>query len=271
MIKNSNKSVKIDVKIPTMVEDITMAIYTNISKGLFEHHKLIFSFLLSINIHLQIGKITNDEWNFLLHGPINMAKIDVPKKPMLLKLSEDAWKTVNYMSKVFPKFKSFPENCTGRIQIKLGDFTQDIHLDNENNNPTVNWDSILNPFEKLMIIKAFKEKKLICAISNYVVTELGKMFIDSPEISHHSLYTNTSSTIPLIYIISPGSDPFESFQKFAEEFGTIDKLHAISLGQDQGLIAEKLIKRGKEKGDWVFLQVIYCIMICKCNIKIILF
>ncbi|XP_026818275.1 dynein heavy chain 6, axonemal-like [Rhopalosiphum maidis] len=253
-IKKSNRSLKIDVKIPTMVEDITMAIYTNISRGLFEHHKLIFSFLLSVNIHLQIGKITNAEWNFLLYGPIGITEIDVPKKPMVLALSEDAWTTVNYMSKVFPKFNSLPENCTQRIQIKLGNFVQDIHLDPANNNSVVNWDSILNPFEKLMVIRALKEEKLICAISNFVSTELGKMFIESLEVSHRLLYTNTSSTLPLIYIISAGSDPFESFQKFSTEFETIDKLHAISLGQDQGLIAEKLIKRGKEKGDWVFLQ-----------------
>jgi len=247
---------KIDVKLPTMIEDITLAIYSNISRGLFEHHKLIFSFLLSINVNLQIGKITNAEWNFLVHGPTATAKKRVPEKPMVLALTEDVWKTVNYMTEVFPKFKSLSENCTGRIQIKLGDFALNIHLDPENNNPAVNWDSILNPFEKLMIIRAFKEEKLICAISNYVSVELGKNFVESPEVSYRLLYTNTSSTLPLIFILSPGSDPFKSFQKFSAEFGTIDKLHTISLGQGQGLIAEKLIKDGKEQGNWVLLQVI---------------
>jgi len=239
-----------------MIEDITLAVYTNISRGLFERHKLIFSFLLSINVNLQIGKITDSEWDFLLHGSTGTAKNYVPEKPMVLALTEDVWKTVNYMSEVFPKFKSLSENCTGRMQIKLGDFTQNIHLDPKNNNPSVNWDSILNPFEKLMIIRALKKEKLMCAISNYVTIELGEKFVESPEVSHRLLYSNTSSTVPLIFILSPDSDPFKSFQKFSAEFGTIDKLHAISLGQDQGLIAEKFIKDGKEQGNWVFLQVI---------------
>lgn len=238
-----------------MVEDITMTVYTHISRSLFECHKLIFSFLISININLQIGKITYAEWNFFLHGSADAAK-NVPDKPMVLTLTEDMWKIVNYMTEVFPKFKNLSENCTRRIQIKLGNFVQNIHLDPENNNPSVNWDSILNPFEKLMIIKALKEEKLICAIYYYVSTVLGKKFVESPEVSYRSLYTNISSTKPLIFILSPGSDPFKSFQKFSEEFGTIDKLRAISLGQGQGLVAEKLIKDGKEQGNWVFLQVI---------------
>lgn len=234
-----------------------MAVYTNISRGLFERHKLIFSFLISVNIYLQTGKITSAQWEFLMHGPVGIEKKDIPEKPMVLALTEDTWKTINYMSQVFHKFKSLPENCTKRIQIKLGDFVQDIHLDPENNDLAVNWDSILNTFEKLMIIRAFKEQNLICAIANYVSTELGKTyFMENPEDSHQSLFTNTSSTIPLIFILSPGSDPFDSFQKFSTEFGTIDKLHAISLGQGQEPIAEKLIKNGKVQGNWIFIQVI---------------
>jgi len=203
-----------------------------------------------------MGKITNAELNFLLHGPVGTEKRDIPEKPNVLAWTEDAWKTVIYMSEVFPKFKSLPENCTRCIQIKLGEFIQDINLDPENNDPVVNWNSILNPFEKLMVIRVFKEEKLISAISNFVCTELGNIFIESPEVSYRLLYTDMSSTLPLVFILSPGSDPFDSFQKFSAEFGMIDKLYAISLGQGQGLIAEKLIKNGKEQGNWVFLQVI---------------
>lgn len=240
---------------PTMIEDITMAIYTNVSRGLFERHKLVFSFLLIINIKLQSSKITTDQWNFLLRGPIGSTKKDTIEKPQVHALTEEIWKSVNYMSEVFPKFKNLPENCTENIQIELGDFIQNIKLDPQNNTITTDWNSTLNSFEKLMIIRALKEEKLIFAITNYVSIELGKAFIESPGVSLHLLYKDTSSIIPLIFILSPGSDPFVSFQKFATEFGMIDKLQAISLGQGQGPIAEKLIKNGKQNGNWIFLQV----------------
>jgi dynein heavy chain, axonemal len=256
VIKNSDKKIRIDVKMPTMIEDITRAVYTNVSRGLFERHKLIFSFLISVSINLQAGKITNTQWNFLLRGPIGKVKRKMTIKPAVFAMTEDMWKTVNYMSEVFSTFKHLPQNCTGPIKITLGDFIQDIHLDLENNNLEVNWNSKLNLFEKLMIIKAFKEEKLIFAITNYVSTELGKAFIESPGVLLHLLYNDTSSTIPLIFILSPGSDPFVAFQKFATEFGMIGKLRAISLGQGQGPIAEELINDGQREGHWIFLQVI---------------
>lgn len=241
---------------PIMIEDITMAIYTNVSRGLFERHKLVFSFLLIININLQSGKITTDQWNFLLRGPVGSIKKEITEKPPVHALTEEIWKSVHYMSEVFPKFKNLPGYCTENIQIELGDFIQSIKLDPQNDTITIDdLNSTLNSFEKLMIIKALKEEKLIFAITNYVSIELGKAFIESPGVSLHLLYKDTSSIIPLIFILSPGSDPFVSFQKFSAEFGMIDKLQAISLGQGQGPIAEKLIKNGKQNGNWIFLQV----------------
>lgn len=238
-----------------MINEITEAIHTNVSRGLFERHKMVFSFLLSVNINLQMEKITHAQWNFLLRGPLGTSKSEIPEKPAVFALTEEIWKNVNYMSETFPNFKNLPENCTGPIQLTFGDFVQKIHLDLNNNSVSIDWDTTLSRFEKLMVIKALKEEKLIFAITNYVSIELGKSFVESPPVSLNLLYQDTSSTVPLIFILSPGSDPFVSFQKFAAEFGTIDKLHAISLGQGQGPIAEKLIVNGKQKGYWIFLQV----------------
>lgn len=251
-----------------MIEEITKAVYTNISRGLFERHKSVFSFLLSVNINLQTGKITNDQWNFLLRGPVGTTNKFLTKKPGVFALTEEIWKTVQYMAEVFPKFKKLPENCTGPIQIKLVDFVQNIQLDPNNNKMTINWNLKLSPFEKLMLVRALKKEKLIFAITNYVSSELGKYYIESPGVSLNLLYKDTSSTIPLIFILSPGSDPFASIQKFSTETGTIDKFHTISLGQGQGRIAENLIKIGQENGHWIFLQVIRPSLHDKYNNKI---
>lgn len=62
---------------------------------------------------------------------------------------------------------------------------------------------------------------------------------------------------PLVFILSSGSDPVGAFLRFASETGNLEKVHSISLGQGQGPIAQRMIERGQEKGDWVFLQVSY--------------
>lgn len=68
-------------------------------------------------------------------------------------------------------------------------------------------------------------------------------------------YQDTSCCVPLIFVLSAGSDPFGAFQRFAVEMGFRDKILSISLGQGQGPVAEKLVASGVAKGDWVFLQV----------------
>lgn len=68
-------------------------------------------------------------------------------------------------------------------------------------------------------------------------------------------YQDISNVIPLVFVLSTGSDPFGAFQRFAADMGYRERIRSISLGQGQGPIAAKLIETGKNEGDWVFLQV----------------
>lgn len=68
-------------------------------------------------------------------------------------------------------------------------------------------------------------------------------------------FQDMSNTTPLVFVLSPGSDPFSALQKFATERGCAGKLVSVSLGQGQGPVAEKVIATAALKGDWVFLQV----------------
>lgn len=50
------------------MEVITKLIFVNVSRGLFEKDKLIFSYLISTSIDKQSGKIKVPSWNLLLRG-----------------------------------------------------------------------------------------------------------------------------------------------------------------------------------------------------------
>jgi len=43
-------------------------LYTNVSRGLFERHKMIFSFLMITSINRQNKQISEDQWSVLLRG-----------------------------------------------------------------------------------------------------------------------------------------------------------------------------------------------------------
>jgi dynein heavy chain len=90
-------------------------------------------------------------------------------------------------------------------------------------------------FEKLLILRTLRPDKLIPGVSMYVVNELGEKFILPPPFDLAKIYADSSSTSPLIFILSPGSDPFASLSSFAA--AKKKNIKPISLGQGQGPVA----------------------------------
>ena len=46
-----------------------------LGRGLFEQHKLVFSFMLCVDIMRQAGDIYDTEWNFFLRGVAAVDKV----------------------------------------------------------------------------------------------------------------------------------------------------------------------------------------------------
>ena len=98
-------------------------------------------------------------------------------------------------------------------------------------------------------------EQVVFCVTDFVSENLGKTFVESPPVDLATLYTDMTPSTPLVFILSTGSDPMGAFQRFAKERNYLDHIQAISLGQGQGPVAEKLIDAAVKNGDWVFLQV----------------
>ena len=84
---------------------------------------------------------------------------------------------------------------------------------------------------------------------------LGDKFVQPPPFDLAKCYADSNNLSPLIFVLTPGADPMAALLKFAADKGfSDDKFNAISLGQGQGPIAEKMMKEGMERGKWVFFQ-----------------
>lgn len=68
-IASAQKDADIDKRIALLIDNITRIIYTNISRGLFEKDKLIYSFLIITSILRNAKKIDESIWNIFLRGP----------------------------------------------------------------------------------------------------------------------------------------------------------------------------------------------------------
>jgi dynein heavy chain len=100
------------------------------------------------------------------------------------------------------------------------------------------------------------EEKIVACVTEFISVNLGQQYIEIPPLDLEKAFKDTTPTSPLIFILSTGSDPVASLIKFASsaKIGMHDKLQFISLGQGQGPIAEKIIHKASENGEWCFLQ-----------------
>uniref|UniRef100_A0A8C0JDY2 Dynein heavy chain n=1 Tax=Chelonoidis abingdonii TaxID=106734 RepID=A0A8C0JDY2_CHEAB len=116
------------------------------------------------------------------------------------------------------------------------------------------WDKTLNELQKMIILRCLRSDKMIrCIQPNLILCYI--CFVEPPPFDLTKSYLDSNSTIPLIFVLSPGADPMSSLLKFANDKNMVgNKFQAISLGQGQGPIASKMIREGMEEGTWVCLQ-----------------
>ena len=281
-IELSEKSSDLPTRLEICLRETTLAVYTNVARALFEKDKLVFSFMLCIEIMKQEGQVTPDEWNFFLRGAAGIDK-ERPPKPDVDWIQITAWKALVDINDAITVFRGIHNDMLktpcwvhmGDLEDKAGLIRgnpetlesygplppepaplQEGQEQEEDNSGAIkgHWDKRLTSFQKVMFVKVFKEEKTIFAITEFVKLNLGQQFVESPAITLQTLYDDMNKITPLVFVLSTGSDPMGAFLRFARDKGYTDKVQAISLGQGQGPVAEKLITEAIKCGDWVFLQ-----------------
>lgn len=105
VIRLDHPKMDTEERIAQLKLDELKAIYDNVSRGLFENHKMIFSFLLSLAIEKQEGRVSQQEFNFLTRGVIGSVREKV--KPTNVKLSDAEWSACLYLDENFATFSNF--------------------------------------------------------------------------------------------------------------------------------------------------------------------
>ncbi|XP_045065490.1 dynein axonemal heavy chain 12 [Coregonus clupeaformis] len=248
-IQDSNKSKILEKRLRYLIDHFTYNLYCNVCRSLFEKDKLLFSFLLCSNLLLAKKEIEYGDFMFLLTGGVGLQN-NVPN-PDPLWLQDKSWDEICRASHL-PNLQGLKESF-----IKIPDKFLVIYDSKEpyNTNLPKPWCDCLNDMQKMIIYRCLRPDKIVPAITNYVTDKLGKKFVEPPPFDLSKSYTDSNSTIPLVFVLSPGADPMASLLKFANDKnmgGT--KFQSISLGQGQGPIAAKMIRSAMKEGTWVCLQ-----------------
>ncbi|XP_050084093.1 dynein axonemal heavy chain 6 [Anopheles aquasalis] len=253
VIEQPHTKMELQERLESLLDGITFTVFANICRGLFEKHKLICGFLVAFAICKEAGEFSDEEVSFIVRGP-SQRKFSLDGKPPFL--TENQWIACCFLEvHDNAKFAELTKHLGRSMKVQIEDFKEDLCLAPEPEATIVDWNERLSVAEKLMLVAALKDEFLVMAVTEFIRHSLGKRYTEPPKnTSLASLFADISPTTPLVFVLSPGSDPMTALIKFAQERECVEKLHSISLGQGQGPAAESLIEAGTKGGHWVFLQ-----------------
>ncbi|XP_066555780.1 dynein axonemal heavy chain 1 [Amia ocellicauda] len=246
-IANSERADTVDQRILNINDFFTFSLYSNVCRSLFEKHKLMFAFLLCARIMMNEGKINMAEWRCLLSGGAVQSECPNPGAGWL---SERAWQDVLGLG-ALPRFAGFPQSFSDNLEAfrKIFDSTE------PHREPLPGqWESQLDSFQKLLVLRCLRADCLTPGLQDFLCVQLGQRFIEPQTADLSAVFRDSSPATPLIFVLSPGTDPAADLYKFAEAMKFSKKLNAISLGQGQGPRAEAMLHSAMERGQWVFFQ-----------------
>lgn len=110
----------------------------------------------------------------------------------------------------------------------------------------------LSKFERMCVVKAFREDRTLVAAADYISDALGQRFVESVPLSMERAWAESHRKCPLICLLSPGSDPTKLIEDLAKKKKI--KTLGVSMGQGQEVIARKFMATATVEGQWVLLQ-----------------
>ncbi|XP_063719575.1 dynein axonemal heavy chain 3-like [Symsagittifera roscoffensis] len=257
-LEKTNQKNNLEKRMHFLNRDFTFSLYQNVCRSLFEKDKLLFSFLLTVSIIRGKGWLTDGQVNksderiedqelrFLLTGSVTL---DNPyPNPCSDWLSEKTWNEICKAAEL-PRMTGFKEHFE-RNYLRWKKMFE--AADPSSVMPDGWKPNQLTDIQTLIITRCFRPDKITSAVIKFVVKRMGKEYVDPPTFDLEKSFIDSNCSTPLVFVLSPGSDPMASLQKFADAKG--QTLITISLGQGQGPIAEKKVKDAAASGHWVVLQ-----------------
>ncbi|TYZ61865.1 hypothetical protein PybrP1_000798 [[Pythium] brassicae (nom. inval.)] len=225
----------------------TYAVYAYACRGLFERHKLLFSLQMCIRVLQSVGKMPQDEYEFLLKGGSSLAQDDRVANYASEFLPDQAWGGIVELNKLArfhglvssfeqaaKAWKGWYQSSTPELEPLPGD-----------------WDVKCNDLQRMLLLRCVRPDRLSIQAARFTAANLGAQFVDPPPFDLKAIYETSNYRTPLVFVLSPGVDPTNSLIALADSLHK--KVENCALGQGQASIAEAMMQRGLEAGNWVFL------------------
>lgn len=238
-------------RLANIMETLKLDTYNYACTGLFEKHKLVFSFQMASQL-LPENSFSVEEQNFFLKGDIALDSPSEPNPaPSILTLA--GWKDLVKLSKLSPVFGQMFSHFKSNLE--QWDSWARAETPEAQGLLPGNFDEQLSSFQRLCLIRCFRRDRIAPAVTQFVIQSLGEQYVMPPVTNYKHIFEQASTHVPVIFVLSPGADPQTEVQLLAEQTGFGNaKLKFLSLGQGQGQAALQLLELAVTRGQWLMLQ-----------------
>nr|CCC47395.1 putative dynein heavy chain, fragment [Trypanosoma vivax Y486] len=252
-ITKSDASFEIKDRLRNIIQALTYNLYCYVCMGIFERDKLMLSFQMAIRLLTQENRMVHGELEFFLRGCVLAGK-DYPRNTVAW-MSESQWNDLCKLAHTCEVFSTLCDDVAENSEVWRVWAECDRPEDPSSPLPC-GYSERITEFQLLCLLRCFRHDRIYTAVTNFIsrCELLGEQYVIPPILSYKDVLDKSSSTSPIVCIVSPGANPTDEIIKLATKEVGIQKLRPISLGQGQGEEAMKLVEVGVVRGHWVLLQ-----------------
>ncbi|XP_041102237.1 dynein heavy chain 11, axonemal-like [Polyodon spathula] len=251
-IERAEKCDEVQERVVSLKDCITYSVFLYTSRGLFERDKLTFLSQTAFQILLINKAIDPQELDFLLRFNIELSS----KSPVHF-LSSQAWSAIKTMS-MLDGFRGLDRDIEGSA--KRWKKLVESECPEREKFPQ-EWKN-KSSLQKLIMLRALRPDRMTYAVRNFVEENMGSKYVEGARMEFAKSYEESSPATPVFFILSAGVNPLKDVESLGKKLGfTIDlgKLHNVSLGQGQEVVAENALEKASREGHWVILQNVHLV------------
>ena len=254
-IIQSEQSEDTQTRISILLADITEQIFCNICRGLFDRHRLLFGFRVAVEVLRANDSIGNHEWRVFLGGSASSTdgaktlsnEASIPDWVV----DEKAWDEFLSMEQMLP-------NSIGGLPsliMENRDAWSSWVAEGGTKLPPIPMNSpTISVMASLLTTRVLCKDRLVGVVHAFVREYLGPVFVQPTPFDLEGCLRDSTAATPLIFVLSVGSNPMDYLSSAAKDRGKLRGMRVVSLGQGQGIIAERAMISAARSGEWVCLE-----------------
>lgn len=188
-----------------IVDHFTAAFFEYTQRGLFERHKPIFAFLMAVRVGISGGQVDGTELATFLKlgsGVEASSSSSLSKKPKEW-VSSGVWRNVVYLAEKLPiVFGDLPDALA--LNDQAWKLWSDAEAPESAEMPIITKDKAMSPFQRLCLIRAFREDRTLMAAAAFVSDSLGRGYVEPPTPTLEAIWGISRAHCPIVCILSPG-------------------------------------------------------------------